>query len=147
MMKDEEELTARFVEEFNKLKQTKSKVSTETGFTPQTLTNITKGYNLPSVMVLSRIKSVYPKFDTNYIITGIKSGDDSEEVSRLRRELMVRNATIEQLVLPGKPKGVSSHPQVDRENGNSLLMSSIGQNKKATNYALLRSTMRFNSPN
>lgn len=100
MKKDEEKLSQRFVEEFERLGQPKNKIASELGVVPQTLTNITKGYNLPSVMLLAKLKAAYPQFNTEYVINGDKSVEEAdssyvEKVKNLEQELgEVRRAFV-----------------------------------------------------
>jgi len=142
MEKEEEYLTKRFIEEFEKLGVTKSKLAAEIGFTPQTLTNVTKGYNLPSVMLLNRIKSMYPSFDNNYIVDGVRSGDESEIVKKLTQQIAIKDATIAKLVMPSFKSGASNHPQIDREGGSDLLTSITRKNTAISNLSMLNFATR-----
>jgi len=142
---EEEEIKKRFSEEITALGATKNSIAVEVGFSAQTFTNVAKGRNLPSVLLLHKIQKSYPSFDANYVITGIRIGDDSEEVKNLRSDLRREKAIVSSLL--GKSKGASSHPQVDREGYSELLVKSIRKNMRNSNRLLLSGSWKFTSPN
>ncbi|KAA6438823.1 hypothetical protein FEM33_15500 [Dyadobacter flavalbus] len=124
---EEEEIKKRFAEEIALLGVKKNTIAQEIGFSAQTFTNVTQGRNLPGVLLLNKIQNRYPSFDSNYVVTGRRKGDDSEELKFLKDEVNLQRAIVSKLV--GKFKGVSYHPQVDQLGASEMLDRSIWINK------------------
>ncbi|QRQ99772.1 hypothetical protein [Dyadobacter sandarakinus] len=122
-MQEEEEIKGRFADEIKNLGISKNAIAGRIGFSAQTFTNVTKGRNLPSLLLLKRLQEVFPSFDSNYVIHGERKDDDSFRVKELLEELDFQKAIVSKLV--GKHKGVSNHPQVDREGASEMLSKCI----------------------
>lgn len=110
---EEEEIKSRFSEEVKALGITQKAIAATIGFSGQTFTNVSSGRNMPGVLLLSRIKKFYPSFDRNYVITGVRSGDDSDLVKELRDEVNFQRLVVAKLA--GKSKGVNLSPDRDKE--------------------------------
>lgn len=110
---EEEEIKSRFSEEIKALGISKNAIAQEIGFSAQTFTNVTSGRNLPGVLLLNRIQRRYPSFDSNYVVTGIRTGEDSEKVKSLIEEVDYQKAIVSKLV--GKAKGATLCPDRDKE--------------------------------
>ncbi|MCF0059875.1 helix-turn-helix domain-containing protein [Dyadobacter chenwenxiniae] len=104
---EEEGIKGRFSEEIQELGVSKNAIASQIGFSSQTFTNVTSGRNMPGALLLSRIHKFYPTFDISYVITGIRSNDDSEEVKKLKEDLDLQRAIVRKFAMPGKSKGAT----------------------------------------
>ena len=105
MTPEESEMTARFSEELAKIKVPKNSIAEKVEFSAQTFTNITKGRNLPGLLLLHKISYYFPEFDPAYVITGIRKGEDSSAVKNLQYQIDIKDAVIRNLV------GMSEKPE------------------------------------
>lgn len=112
-MEEEEQIKLRFSEELKALGVPKSTIAQTVGFSAQTFTNVTSGRNLPGVLLLNKLQKFFPTFDSYYVINGVRSGDESETVKSLKRDLAREKAIANALL--AKPKGATICPDVDKK--------------------------------
>ena len=120
MTEEELGMLSRFREEIEKIKTPKTAIAEKVEFSAQTFTNITKGRNLPGLLLLHKIHFYFPEFDPTYVITGVHAGDESGKMQKLLYDLDVKDAIIRNLVgmtekvqkseLVGKTKGAVRSP-------------------------------------
>jgi len=97
-MEEEEKIKDRFSEEIKAIGMSKNAIAQEIGFSAQTFTNVTSGRNLPGTLLLNRLQKRFPEFDINYVVSGIRTGEDSQRVQELVKEVDFQRAIVSGLL-------------------------------------------------
>lgn len=81
---------------------------------PQTFYNYINRGSMPNMEILALLSKSFADFDSGYILTGNKSdGVESEELKKLRRDIKIREATIEKLInINFKPDAVNPQQEI-----------------------------------
>jgi DNA-binding XRE family transcriptional regulator len=136
---EEEKIGERLSEEIARIGEDKKVIAERVGASQQTITNATKGYFTPSFKLLYQLKSVFPRFDVEYIFTGVRSEEvpSHDYVKRLESENEQLKGQVDDYrfmlsTLRGKLDGVDHarlpyvmDGEVDRSFGNALLCTSM----------------------
>jgi len=82
----ESEILNRFETEVKKLSVSNLDIANKTGFSAQTITNILRKRNLPGALLLSEIKKIYPQFDLEYVLVGLRNENNSLDLVKAEFE-------------------------------------------------------------
>jgi DNA-binding XRE family transcriptional regulator len=144
MTEEELGMISRFKDEIEKIKTPKTAIADKVEFSAQTFTNITKGRNLPGLLLLHKIHLYFPEFDPTYVITGVRAGDESGKMQKLLYDLDLKDAVIRNLVgmsERNQKTNVLGKTRTALKSPNRLLEIRKEQGSKATAEARRRSKM------
>jgi hypothetical protein len=118
-------------------------IAKEIGMSPNIFTNMIDRDTNPSYDMIYSLHQVYPDLDIHYIFTGT----DFEPLVELKKQIKTLEAEAKHhksvvTKLVGKDKGVSNHPQVDREGASELLDKIMKKGMKTQNLAYLQTYLR-----
>jgi len=98
MQKLEEEIKRRFSEEITSLKVSKSTIAEKIGLSSHSYLHHMLDMNLPGMLLLASICKKYPRFDSTYVITGIRKEQDCEILRSLQEDISFKKDLLAKLL-------------------------------------------------
>jgi len=133
-----------------------SSLSSEVGGTTAKYYKLLNGKSKPDFETIYAILNRFPDISAEWFMRGEGPMKKSDLISKEEAEsLIAENKAVKQmyrdevlkLALPGKTKGVSNHPQVDREGASKLLTSISKKNIQISNLYMLKNIVQANRAN
>lgn len=87
MKKLEEDIKKRFSEELAALKISKIAIAEKIGLSSNYFLSNALDMNLPGMLLLACICKKYPRFDSTYVLTGVRKEDDCEILRSLQEDI------------------------------------------------------------
>jgi len=97
MKKLEEEIKKRFSEEIVALKVSKSTIAEKIGLSSNYFLNNALDMNFPGMLLLACICKKYPRFDSTYVLTGIRKEEDCEILRSLQEDISFKKDLLAKL--------------------------------------------------
>ncbi len=109
---------------------------------PSMFYNLVRRDAVPSLNTLTEIAEAFPDLDLNYLIRGVSSGNvDAEALIRLRREVEMKQATIEVLTIAAK-KTTENLSRSFRKGAANTQQDTAGSGVKETTYSVLYGNLK-----